>query len=36
MQTMMEDFDKVCGLPRIHGAIDGTHILIFKPLIPCP
>jgi hypothetical protein len=21
----------LCGLPNVHGAIDGTHIQIFKP-----
>ncbi len=30
----MEDFKQFCGLPNVQGAIDGTHIIIFKPLTP--
>jgi hypothetical protein len=34
IQVFMEDFK--CGLPNVQGAIDGTHIIIFKPLTPYP
>jgi hypothetical protein len=33
MQVVMGDFKHFCGLPNIQGAIDDTHIRIFKPLI---
>jgi hypothetical protein len=33
MQVVMEDFRHFCGLPNIQGAIDNTHIRIFKPLV---
>jgi hypothetical protein len=26
MSVVMEGFQQLCGLPNIHGAIDGTHI----------
>jgi hypothetical protein len=31
MNVVMEHFQQLCGLPSVHGAIDGTHIQIFKP-----
>jgi hypothetical protein len=34
IQVFMEDFKQFCGLPNVQGAIDGTHIIIFKPLTP--
>ncbi len=36
IQVFMEDFKQFCGLPNVQGAIDGTHIIIFKPLTPYP
>lgn len=30
----MHEFENWCGLPNIHGAIDETHILIFKLFEP--
>jgi len=31
MCIVMDDFKHWCGLPSVHGVIDGTHIPIFKP-----
>jgi hypothetical protein len=36
MATMMENIRQWCGLFNLHGAIDGTHIIIYKPIIPFP
>jgi len=34
MATVMENFRQSCWLPNVCGAIDGTHIIIFKPIAP--
>jgi hypothetical protein len=34
MATMMENFKQWCGLLNVHGAIDNTHIIIYKPITP--
>jgi len=31
MNDVMESFELWCVLLNVHGAIDGTHILILKP-----
>jgi len=36
MANVMENFKQWCGLLNVHGAIDGTHIIIYKPIIPFP
>ncbi len=36
MNDVMESFKLWCGLPNVHGAIDGTHILISKLQIFLP
>ncbi len=36
MANVMENFRQWCGLLNVHGAIDGTHIIIYKPIIPFP
>jgi len=36
MANVMENFKQWCGLLNRHGAIDGTHIIIYKPIIPFP
>ena len=32
MENVMRDFKAWCCLPNIHGAIDGTHMSIARPL----
>jgi hypothetical protein len=33
MSNVMKNFKKWCGLPRlVHHIINGTHIIIFKPI----
>jgi hypothetical protein len=32
MQVVMEKFKQWCGLPSVQGAIDKTHISIYKPI----
>jgi hypothetical protein len=34
MLIVMHEFENWCGLLNIHGAIDKTHIAIFKPFEP--
>jgi hypothetical protein len=34
MSIVMCEFENWCGLPNIRGAIDETHIAIFKPFDP--
>jgi hypothetical protein len=31
MILVMDEFKQWCGFPSVQGAIDGTHISIFKP-----
>jgi hypothetical protein len=31
MLVLMEEFMKLCGLPCVQGAINGTHLSILKP-----
>jgi hypothetical protein len=34
MAIVMENFRQSYGLPNVCGAIDDTHIIIFKPITP--
>jgi len=36
MANVMENFRQWCGLLNVHGAIDDTHIIIYKPIILFP
>lgn len=36
MAIVMENFKQWCGLLNVHGAIDNTHIIIYKPITLFP